>query len=99
MTLAIIVRDARRQHLVGVRAGSQHDGETNQRSCHAEGAIAVDGYFGCHRYGPRPVSIRDKAVGAAIIPCRLYAARSSVDAIDGAYEIGFLCPPTLAHAY
>src|SRR5713226_6322537 len=94
MTLVKVVRNARRQHVVGVRAGSQHDGETNKRSGHAEGAIAVDGYSGCHRFGPRPVSIGDKAVGAAIVPCRLDAGNLAVEAIGVAYELGLCNRPT-----
>ena len=73
---------------VGVRAGSQRDCKTDKRSRQAEGAIAIDGYFGCHRLRPRPASVGDKAVGAAIIPGRFDAARNAVDAIDAAEQIG-----------
>src|ERR1035437_8511405 len=92
MTQAIVVRNARCQNVVGMRAGSQRDCKTDKRSRHAEAALAVDGYFGCHRFRPRPASVSDKAISAAIIPCRLDAARNAIDAIDAAQDIGFWVP-------
>ncbi len=89
MTLTIIVRVTRDRHgFLGMRAGSQRDCKTNKRSRRAAGANAVDGYFHCHRFRPRPVSVGDKAIGAAIIPGGLYPARNAIDTIDVADQIG-----------
>ena len=43
MAQAIIVRHACRRHRVGVLAGAQHHGKTDQRSREAESALAVGG--------------------------------------------------------
>jgi hypothetical protein len=44
MTQAIVVGNAcRRRHIVGMRAGAEHDGNTNKRSRYTEGALALDG--------------------------------------------------------
>src|SRR5215213_9420383 len=86
MTQAIVVRHARcRDRIVGMRAGSQAHGKTDQRSGDAKAAIAIEGYLGRHCLGP--ASVRDKAVGATIIPRRLYAPRNTVDSIDAAQQI------------
>src|SRR5258707_10080571 len=84
MTQAIIVGNARGKSLLGMRTSSQHDGKTDKRCRDAEDAIAIGGYLGCHRLCPRPASVGDKAIGAAIIPGRLDAARNAIDAIDAA---------------
>ena len=49
MALAIIVGNARRDRFVGVRAGAERDGKTDKRARDTEGAIAIEGYLGCHR--------------------------------------------------
>src|SRR5258707_14520079 len=71
-----------------VMATSQHDGNAGKRCRDAEEAIAIGGYWGCHRWYPRPASVGDKAIGAAIIPRRLDPARNAIDAIDVAQQIG-----------
>ena len=89
MALAIIVRNAGGRYLVaGMRAGAQRDGKADQRSCHAQRAIAVDGCFRCHRLRPCPASVGNEAVGAAIILCRIGVARNAVEAIDAAQKVG-----------
>src|ERR1700704_3399213 len=90
MTLAIIVGNARRHDFVSMRASAQHDCKTDKRSRDAVGAIAVDGYSGCHRFRPRPASVGNKAIGAAIIPDRLEAARKSADSIYAGQDVCFL---------
>jgi hypothetical protein len=45
----------------------KQDGKTGERSAQAESAMAIGGSCFCRRRH-RPASIRDKAVGAAIIP-------------------------------
>src|SRR3954470_4167041 len=89
MTLAIIVGNTRRHFILGMPASSKHDCKADKRSRDAERTLAIEGYLGCHLLCPRPASVGDKAVGAAIIPGRLDAARSAVNAIDAAQEIGF----------
>src|SRR3981189_460226 len=63
MTLAIIVGNARRHDFVSMRASAQHDCKTDKRSRDAVGAIAADGYSGCHRFRPRPASVGIKPKG------------------------------------
>src|ERR1700738_4273881 len=94
VALAIIVGNARRQLFVGMLASSERDGKTDKRSRDEEGSLAVDGNFGCHCLCPRPASVGNKAIGAAIIPDRLDAARNAIDAINAAQEIGLRVRPT-----
>jgi hypothetical protein len=50
MPLAIIGGGTQCGHwLVGMRAGTEQDGETGKRSRQAEAAIAIEGHIGCHR--------------------------------------------------
>src|SRR5213595_277155 len=88
MTQPIILGNARDQSAIGMRASSQHNGNADKRCRDAEDAIAIGGYLGCHRWYPRPASVGDKAIGAAIIPRRLDPTRNAIDAIDAAQQIG-----------
>src|SRR5260370_33018681 len=89
MPLTIIVRVTRDCHgFFVMRAASRRDCKTTRLSRRAAGANAVDGYFHCHRFRPRPVSVGDKSIGAAIIPGGLYPAWNAIDTIDAAEQIG-----------
>ena len=49
MPQAIIVRDARyRDRLVGMHASPERDGNADEHSAEAKGAIAIEGCLGCH---------------------------------------------------
>src|ERR1700676_5666918 len=93
MTQPIIRGNACRQSLLGMRTSSKRNSKTDKRCRGAQHATAIGGHLGCHHWCPRPASVGDKAIGAAIIPGRLDAARNPVDAIDAAQQIGFLVRP------
>src|ERR1700692_1445203 len=97
MTQPIVFRNACDHRSVGMRASPQYDGKADKRSRHAEDATAIGGYLGCHRWYPRPASVGDKAIGAAIIPRRLDPARNAIDAIYAAQQIALLIRRGLSH--
>jgi len=70
-----------------MRAGSQRDCKTNKRSRRAAGAMRSTGIFTVIVFRPRPVSVGDKAIGAAIIPGGLNPAWNAIDTIDVADQI------------
>src|SRR6202044_2186311 len=89
MPETIVVRNARRRrYLIGMRAGAERGCEAEKRPRDAEDAPIFDGYPGCHGLRPCPVSVRDKAVSAAIVLGRLVAAGNAIDAVDAAKQIG-----------
>jgi hypothetical protein len=49
VALAIIVGNARRHRVIGVRAGSERHGEADKRAGDAERAITIEGCMRCHR--------------------------------------------------